>query len=106
MDSSIQEVNAKIREASASLKDLNREIGKVIVGQQYLVDRLLMALLADGHILIEGVPGAANASNNGGSSWYVFDSSPNKAAAVDFLKSVWASSDPASLAFYNDILKG
>lgn len=59
MDSSIQEVNAKIREASAPLKDLIREIGKVIVGQQYLVDRLLMALLADGHILIEGVPGLA-----------------------------------------------
>jgi MoxR-like ATPase len=59
MDSSIQEVNAKIREASASIKDLIREIGKVIVGQQYLVDRLLMALLADGHILIEGVPGLA-----------------------------------------------
>lgn len=59
MDASIQEVNAKIREANSSLKDLTREIGKVIVGQQYLVDRLLMALLADGHILIEGVPGLA-----------------------------------------------
>jgi MoxR-like ATPase len=59
MDSSIQEVNAKIRDANSSLKDLTREIGKVIVGQQYLVDRLLMALLADGHILIEGVPGLA-----------------------------------------------
>lgn len=59
MDSSIQEVNSKIREASSTLKDLIREIGKVIVGQQYLVDRLLMALLADGHILIEGVPGLA-----------------------------------------------
>jgi MoxR-like ATPase len=59
MDSSIQEVNAKIRDASSSLKDLTREIGKVIVGQQYLIDRLLMALLADGHILIEGVPGLA-----------------------------------------------
>ena len=59
MDTSIQEVNAKIREASSILKDLTREIGKVIVGQQYLVDRLIMALLADGHILIEGVPGLA-----------------------------------------------
>ncbi len=59
MDVSIQEVNAKIRDASSALKDLTREIGKVIVGQQYLVDRLLMALLADGHILIEGVPGLA-----------------------------------------------
>jgi lactose/L-arabinose transport system substrate-binding protein len=56
--------------------------------------------------LIEDVSGAANASNNGGSSWYVFDSSPNKAAAIDFLKSVWASTDPAALSFYNDILKG
>jgi lactose/L-arabinose transport system substrate-binding protein len=56
--------------------------------------------------LIEGVPGAANASNNGGSSWYVFNSSPNKALAIDFLKSVWASKDPAALSFYNDILKG
>jgi len=59
MDTSIQEVNARIREASSVLKDLTREIGKVIVGQQYLVDRLLTALLADGHILIEGVPGLA-----------------------------------------------
>jgi lactose/L-arabinose transport system substrate-binding protein len=55
--------------------------------------------------LIEGVKGAANASNNGGSSWYIFSSSPNKAVAIDFLKSTWASSDPAALAFYNDILK-
>ncbi len=50
--------------------------------------------------------GAANASNNGGSSWYVFASSPNKAAAVDFLKSTWASSAPDALQFYNTILKG
>jgi len=56
--------------------------------------------------LIEGVPGAANASNNGGSSWYVFSSSPNKALAVDFLKSVWATATPDTLAFYNTILKG
>jgi lactose/L-arabinose transport system substrate-binding protein len=56
--------------------------------------------------LLEGVPGAANASNNGGSSWYVFASSPNKALAIDFLKSTWASSDPAALEFYNAILKG
>ncbi len=56
--------------------------------------------------LIEGVPTAANASANGGSSWYVFASSPNKAAAVDFLKSVWATATPDTLAFYNTILKG
>ncbi len=56
--------------------------------------------------LVEGVAGAANASNNGGSSWYVFAKSPNKAAAVEFLKSTWASEDPAALEFYNTILKG
>jgi lactose/L-arabinose transport system substrate-binding protein len=55
---------------------------------------------------LEGVPGAQNASNNGGSSWYVFASSPNKAAAVDFLKGAWASSSPDALQFYNVILKG
>jgi lactose/L-arabinose transport system substrate-binding protein len=55
---------------------------------------------------IEGVPGAQNASNNGGSSWYVFASSPNKKLAVGFLKSVWATATPDTLAFYNTILKG
>lgn len=59
MDSGIQEINRKVRDANSILKDLLREIGKVIVGQQYLIERLLIALLADGHILIEGVPGLA-----------------------------------------------
>lgn len=55
---------------------------------------------------LEGIAGAQNASNWGGSSWYVFEKAKNKAAAIDFLKSVWASSDPAALEFYNTILKG
>ncbi len=59
MDVSIQEINTRVREASASLVEVTREIGKVIVGQQYLIERLLIALLADGHVLIEGVPGLA-----------------------------------------------
>ncbi len=59
MDTGIQEINRKVREASALIKDLQREIGKVIVGQQYLINRLLIAMLGDGHILIEGVPGLA-----------------------------------------------
>ena len=59
MDSMIQEINRKVRESSSMLTDLMREVGKVIVGQQYLIERLLMALLADGHVLIEGVPGLA-----------------------------------------------
>lgn len=56
--------------------------------------------------LLEGVTGAQNASNWGGSSWYVFDKAKNKAAAIDFLKATWASKAPAALGFYNTILKG
>ena len=59
MDQAIQEVNKKVKDHSAVLADLLREIGKVIVGQHYLLERLLIALLGDGHILIEGVPGLA-----------------------------------------------
>ena len=38
---------------------LRKEMGKVIIGQQYLIDRLIVALLANGHVLLEGVPGLA-----------------------------------------------
>ena len=55
--------------------------------------------------LLEGVKGAQNASNNGGSSWLVCAAGPNKDLAIDFLKNTWASSSPDALAFYNDILK-
>ena len=48
-----------IRAATAWLPKLRQEIGRVIVGQQYLVDRLLVGLLANGHVLLEGVPGLA-----------------------------------------------
>ncbi|MEO5647528.1 MAG: MoxR family ATPase [Chitinophagaceae bacterium] len=44
---------------SQSLQDIRNEIGRVIVGQQSMVDLLLIGLLSDGHILIEGVPGVA-----------------------------------------------
>ena len=59
MDVAIKEVTSKVKETSAVIQELTREIGKVIVGQHYLVERLLIALLDDGHILIEGVPGLA-----------------------------------------------
>ncbi len=59
MDVAIKEVTNKVKESSTIIQDLTREIGKIIVGQHYLVERLLIALLADGHILIEGVPGLA-----------------------------------------------
>ncbi|MBD3636939.1 MAG: AAA family ATPase [Crocinitomicaceae bacterium] len=56
---SIEEVNAKIQSGSQFLDRMNAEISKVIVGQQYMIDRLLIGLLANGHILLEGVPGLA-----------------------------------------------
>ena len=55
----IQLMNEKVKKESAFLGALKREIGKVIVGQDYVIERLLLGLLADGHILLEGVPGLA-----------------------------------------------
>src|SRR5512147_284416 len=48
-----------IQRESAFIEALNLEIGKVIVGQKQMVDRLLIGLLCNGHILLEGVPGLA-----------------------------------------------
>src|SRR6266705_4731986 len=44
---------------NAALQHVREEIGKVIVGQTQMIDLLLAAILADGHVLIEGVPGVA-----------------------------------------------
>ena len=58
-DGGITAINEKVRQESAFVQSLMSEFGKVIIGQKYLIDRLLVALLANGHILIEGVPGLA-----------------------------------------------
>lgn len=55
----ITEINKKVQDESLFLQDLKHEISKVIVGQEDLVEKMLVALIADGHILIEGVPGLA-----------------------------------------------
>lgn len=55
----ITTLNKRVQEESLFLQDLKREVGKVIVGQEALLEKMLVALLADGHILIEGVPGLA-----------------------------------------------
>jgi MoxR-like ATPase len=55
----IRQLNEKIHQASAFVDLLNMELGKVIVGQRYMVERLLIGLLAQGHVLLEGVPGLA-----------------------------------------------
>jgi MoxR-like ATPase len=59
MEQEITEIQEFIKEKSAFVSRLTSEISQVIVGQKYLIDRLLIGLLADGHILIEGVPGLA-----------------------------------------------
>jgi MoxR-like ATPase len=55
----IKAINEKIQRESAFVDILQMEIGKVIIGQKYMVERLLIGLLSNGHILLEGVPGLA-----------------------------------------------
>ena len=55
----IKELNDRIRNESAFVDILSMEMGKVIVGQKRLIENMMIALLADGHILLEGVPGLA-----------------------------------------------
>jgi len=55
----IEEINQKVIEKSQIIDKLNEEIEKAIVGQKYMIKRILVGLLADGHILLEGVPGLA-----------------------------------------------
>src|SRR5207249_2232419 len=55
----IRTLNERIERESVLVQTITAEVSKAIVGQQYLVNRLLVGLLANGHILIEGVPGLA-----------------------------------------------
>ena len=55
----IKELNERIKEESSFVDLLTIEMNKVIVGQKHLVESLLIGLLSDGHILLEGVPGLA-----------------------------------------------
>src|SRR6201991_3637303 len=55
----IRAINEMIQRESAFVDMLKLEMDKVIVGQKYMVERLMIGLLADGHILLEGVPGLA-----------------------------------------------
>ncbi|MDX9701641.1 MAG: MoxR family ATPase [Candidatus Auribacterota bacterium] len=59
MATDINEINELVKRESSFVEKIYGEIGKVIVGQNYLIERLLIGLLADGHILLEGVPGLA-----------------------------------------------
>jgi len=55
----IKAIQEKVEKESLFVQELVAEMGKVIIGQKYLVERLLIGLLANGHILLEGVPGLA-----------------------------------------------
>jgi len=55
----IEEIREKVTQSSAHLTEVRTEIAKTVVGQDAIISRLLIAILADGHVLIEGVPGLA-----------------------------------------------
>jgi MoxR-like ATPase len=59
MHPDIEAIQREVQEAGAFCRTLKESIGQVVVGQYQLVERLLIGLLADGHILLEGVPGLA-----------------------------------------------
>jgi len=55
----VKQIGERVAQESALLNRARAEIGKAIIGQEYLIDRLLLALLCNNHVLIEGVPGLA-----------------------------------------------
>ena len=59
MSIDINTLNDEVQRAGAFVQPLLNEIGRVVVGQKYLVERLVIGLLANGHVLLEGVPGLA-----------------------------------------------
>jgi len=59
MNSGIGIINERVKEESVFIASLKAEMEKVIVGQKYLIERLIVGLLANGHVLLEGVPGLA-----------------------------------------------
>ncbi len=59
MEAGIQAINERVRSESGFVQDLMAGVGKVIVGQRAMVERILIGLLTGGHVLLEGVPGLA-----------------------------------------------
>src|ERR1700752_4551594 len=59
MSTGISAINEAVKEASAFTRPLFNELGKVVIGQNYLTERLVIGLVANGHVLLEGVPGLA-----------------------------------------------
>ena len=61
MSVSVESIRKRVEAQGDFVSRLRGEIGRVIVGQQYMIDRLLVGILANGHVLLEGVPGLAKA---------------------------------------------
>ena len=59
MPNTLEAINEKVKKESAFIPELMKEMEKIIVGQRYLLERLMVGVLANGHILVEGVPGLA-----------------------------------------------
>ena len=59
MTADVKQIGERVEKESDLIANIRAEIGKVIVGQEELIQRLLMALLCNNHVLIEGVPGLA-----------------------------------------------
>ena len=95
----IKELNERIERESVFVDTLNMEMGKVIVGQKHLVDTLLIGLLSNGHILLEGVPGlaktlaittlakAVEAAENGATVYVMSDLTMTAPPVLDLLQS-------------------
>ena len=59
MSTGIAAINEEVKRSGEFIRPLFTEIGRVVIGQSYLVERLVIGLLANGHVLLEGVPGLA-----------------------------------------------
>lgn len=59
MESDVKNITERVKRESDFVNTLMYEVGKVIVGQKYLIERLLIGILSNGHVLLEGVPGLA-----------------------------------------------
>ena len=66
MKSEIEQLNKQIQAMTPLITGIQQEMAKSIVGQRHLIDRLLIGLLANGHVLLEGVPGLAKTATVSG----------------------------------------
>ncbi|HAM72349.1 MAG TPA: ATPase, partial [Verrucomicrobiales bacterium] len=59
MNTGITAINEEVQKAGAFIRPLFAEMGRVVIGQNYLLERLVIGMLTNGHVLLEGVPGLA-----------------------------------------------